>query len=178
MQVLGGRAHRQGRGVHQLLGDEPRIGVGAFAHRVMAHVLDAASDGHVVRAERNPAGERRHRGHGARAHPVDRVTRHAAGKSGEDRRDPAQGESLVADLGGGRDRHVVDALRWQVRVAAEQLANHGDDHVVRPGLGVQAVLAGPAERGPNAVDENDIAQRAGFRCAHWVLLGRSYSPVT
>ena len=63
-------------------------------------------------------------------------------------------------------------------MAAEQLSNDGDDHVVRPGLGVQALLAGAAERSPNAVDENDIAQRAGFRCAHWVLLGKSYSPVT
>jgi hypothetical protein len=77
---------------------------------------------------------------------------------------------LIADLGGGRDRHVIDALRWQIRVAAEQLSDDGDDHVVRPGLGVQALLPGPAERGPNAVDENDIAQRARFRYAHWVLL--------
>jgi hypothetical protein len=71
----------------------------------------------------------------------------------------------------------VDALEWQIRVAAEQLADHGDDHVVRPGLGVQAVLPGPAEGRPNALDENDIAQRARFRCAHWCS-SRSYSPVT
>jgi hypothetical protein len=52
-------------------------------------------------------------------------------------------------------------------MAAEQLPDDGHDHVVGSGLGVVALLAGPAERGPNPVDEDDVAQRARrCRCTH------------
>jgi hypothetical protein len=39
------------RRVDDLLGDDPRVGVDALAHRVAAHVLDAAGDGDVDGAE-------------------------------------------------------------------------------------------------------------------------------
>ena len=57
VQVLRGRAHHQRRRVDQLLGEDARVGVDALAHRVAAHVLDAAGDRHVVGAERDAAGD-------------------------------------------------------------------------------------------------------------------------
>ena len=57
VQVLGRLAHDQRLGVDELLGDEARVGVHALAHRVAAHVLDAAGDGDVVGADAD-AGSR------------------------------------------------------------------------------------------------------------------------
>ena len=75
VQVLRGRAHDQRGGVDELLGDDARVGVDALAHRVAAHVLDAAGDGDVVGAEGDAAGHGGHGGHRAGAHPVDGVAR-------------------------------------------------------------------------------------------------------
>jgi hypothetical protein len=47
VEVLGGLAHDQRALVDDLLGDDPRVGVDALAHRVAAHVLDATGDGDV-----------------------------------------------------------------------------------------------------------------------------------
>ena len=69
----------------------------------------------------------------------------------------AEGQALVADLGGGRDRDLVDALGRQLGMAAQQLADHRDDQVVGAGLGVHALRPGLAERGAGAVDEDDVA---------------------
>ena len=44
-------------------------------------------------------------------------------------------------------------------MAAQQLAQHGDDQVVGAGLGIDALRAGLAERGAGAVDEDDVAAR-------------------
>ena len=51
VQVLGGRAHHEGRRVDDPLGHDPRVGVDALSHRVAAHVLDTAGDGDLGRAE-------------------------------------------------------------------------------------------------------------------------------
>ena len=100
-------------------------------------------------------------GHRAGAHPVD-------GEAGDRSRQPGQhgggaadGQALVADLGGGGDGDLVDPLRRQVRVAPQQLADDLDDQVVGAGLGVQALRARLAERGPDAVDEDDVACGTG-----------------
>ena len=114
MQVLGRRAHHEGGRVDELLGDEARVGVDVLAHRVAAHVLDAAGDGDVVGADGDAAadvGDRRHR---AGAHAVDRVARDGLGQPGEERGGPAEGQALVADLRGGRDGDLVDPLRRQL----------------------------------------------------------------
>ena len=56
---------------------------------------------------------------------------------------------------------LVDPLGGQLRVAAQQLADALDDEVVGAGLGVHALVAGLAERGADAVDEDDVAEGAG-----------------
>src|SRR5438874_1121222 len=81
-------------------------------------------------------------------------------KPGTDLGGPADGQALVADLRGGRDGDLVDALRRQLRVTAEQLADDLDDQVVGAGLRVDALLAGLAERGADTVDEDDITHGA------------------
>ena len=57
VQVLRGRAHDQRGRVDQLLGEDARVRVDALAHRVAAHVLDAAGDGDVVGAHGDAAGD-------------------------------------------------------------------------------------------------------------------------
>jgi hypothetical protein len=161
VQVLRRRAHDERGRVDDLLGDEARVGVGALAHRVAAHVLHAAGDDDVVRAERDAGRRRRHRGHRAGAHPVDREARHGAGEAGEERGGAADREALVAGLGRRGDRDVVHPVRRQLGVPAQQFADAGDDEVVGAGLGVEALLTRLAERGPNAVDEDDVAEGAG-----------------
>ncbi len=75
VQVLGRLAHRRGGLVDQPLGDEARVEVDVLAHRVMAHVLDAAGERDVDRAERDLACGRGDGGERAGAHPVDREAR-------------------------------------------------------------------------------------------------------
>ena len=108
-----------------------------------------------------PGGDRGHGGHRAGAHPVDREAGHRAGETGQERGGPADGQTLVADLGGGRDGHLVDPFRRQLGVPAQQLADHLDDQVVGAGLRVLTLLAGLAERGAHALDEDHVAQGAG-----------------
>ena len=59
VDALGGVAHVERVRVDELLGEEAGVRVGAGAHRVAAHVLDAAGDRDVVGAERDRAGDRR-----------------------------------------------------------------------------------------------------------------------
>ena len=56
VQVLGGLAHHQRGGVDELLGDDPRVGVDALAHRVAPHVLDPTGDGDIDRTEGDLTG--------------------------------------------------------------------------------------------------------------------------
>ena len=154
-------AHDQGGRVDQLLGDEPRVRVDALAHRVAAHVLDTAGDDDVVGAERDAAGAGGHGGHGAGAHPVDGEAGHGLRQAGQQRGGAADGQALVADLGGRGDRDLVDALGRQLRVAAQQLPDAADHQVVGAGLGVHALRARLAERGADAVDEDDVTHRTG-----------------
>ena len=55
MEVLGRLTHHGGALVDQPLGDEARVEVDVVAHRVVAHVLDAARDRQVARAHRDLA---------------------------------------------------------------------------------------------------------------------------
>ena len=191
VQVFGGVAHVQGGRVHEPFGHEARVGVGAGAHRVVAHVLHAAGDHDVVGAEADAARRRGHGGHGAGAHPVDREARHGAGQPGQQGGGAADGQALVAGLGGGGDGHFVDPLGGQGGVAAHQFADALDHQVVGAGSGVDALFAGAAERGADAVDKDDVADGPvsvpaarwfallGFRCsglAHVVLLIETWVP--
>ena len=85
-----------------------------------------------------------------------------AGQPGQDRRGAADGQALVAGLGGGGDGDLVDPLRRQLGVAAQQLADaplttRSSARVSR----VHALVAGLAERGADAVDEDDVADARG-----------------
>jgi hypothetical protein len=172
VDVLRRRTHDQGGGVDEVLGHEARVDLGVEAHRVVRHVLHAAGDRDVVRAERDPRRDAGDGGHGAGAHPVDRVARHGARQPGEQRRRPSQGQALVADLGGRRDRDLVDPLGRQLGVAPHQLADAIDDEVVGAGLGVHR--AGLAERGADAVDEDDLTRDA--RHGRILLVGNFVRP--
>ncbi len=156
VQVLRGHAHEQGRLVDQLLAHEPRVRVDALAHGVAAHVLDTAGDGDVVGTEGDGTGDRGHGRQGARAHAVDGVTRHGLRQTGEDPRGTADGEALVADLRGRGDGDLVDLLRVETGVAAQQLPDRLHDEVVGTGLVVDALRSRLAERGADAVDEDDV----------------------
>jgi hypothetical protein len=156
VQVLRGHAHEQRRLVDQLLGDEPRVRVHALAHRVAAHVLDTAGDGDVVRAEGHGTGDRRDGGQGAGAHAVDGVAGHGGRQAREDARGTADGQTLVTDLRGRGDGDLVDLLGVKTGVAAQQLPDRLHDEVVGTGLVVDALRARLAERGTDAVDEDDI----------------------
>ena len=182
VQVLGGVAHVQGGRVHDPFGHKTRVGVRAGTHRVVAHVLHAAGDHDVVGAEADAARRRRHGGHGAGAHPVDREARHGPRQPGQQGGGAADGQALVAGLGRRGDGHLVDPLGGQGRVAAHQFADALDHEVIGARSGVNALLAGAAERGADAVDEDDrrgwswllptLALRCcGFRCCFFRCSG-------
>ena len=84
MEVLGRLPHHGGALVDQPLADEARVEVDLGAHRVVAHVLDAAGDGEVGGAHRDLAGGGGRGGQRAGAHPVDRESRHGVGEPGEE----------------------------------------------------------------------------------------------
>ena len=158
VEVLGGLPHHGGALVDQPLADEARVEVDLGAHRVVAHVLDAADDDEVGRAHRDLAGAGRRRRQRAGAHPVDREARHGVRQPGEERDVAAEGQALVADLRRRGEDDVADPLGRHARVAAQQLAHDLDRHVVGPRLPEEAALAGPAECGPDAVDEDHLTQ--------------------
>ncbi len=156
MQVLRGHPHEQGGLVDELLGDEARVRVDALAHRVAAHVLDATGHDHVVGAEGDAAGGGGHGGQRAGAHAVDRVAGDGLRQARQQCCGAADRQTLVADLRGGRDRDLVDALDGQVRVTTHELPDALDDEVVGTGLVVDALRACLAERGADAIDEDDV----------------------
>src|SRR5207247_3852801 len=85
VQVLGGGAHRDGRRIDETLGDEPRVEIDIVAHRVVAHVLDAACENDVRRAHCDLAGAGGDGGERAGAHAVDREARDGRRQAGEGR---------------------------------------------------------------------------------------------
>ena len=163
VQVLGGLSHRRGGLVDQTLGDEAGIEVDVVAHRVMPHVLDAARERDIDRAERDLAGGGGDGGERAGAHPVDRKPGHGVGDPGEQRDVATEGQPLVADLRRRREDDVADPLGRDLRVAAQQLADGLHAHVVGARAPVLALRAGLAERRPDAVDEEDFAGLAHRR---------------
>ena len=164
VQVLGGLAHDERVGVDESFGHEARVRVDALADRVPAHVLDATGETDVDGSGCDPGRQSGDCRHGAGAHAVDRVAGHRLRQPGEQTGAASEGQALVADLGGRRDGDLVDPLRRQGGVAAQQLADDLDDEVVGPGVGVPA--AGLAERGAHAVDEDDVAGHADGRADH------------
>ena len=124
----------------------------------MAHVLDAARDRDVGRAERDLAGGGGHRGERAGAHAVDGEARHRLRQPGEERDVAAEGQALVADLRGRGEHDVADPLRRDGRVAAQQLAHDLDGHVVRARAPELALRPGLAEGRAHAVDEDDLTE--------------------
>ena len=155
VQVLRGRPHHQSGRVDDLLGHDPWVGVDALTHRVVAHVLDAAGDGDVVGAEGDAGRGGGDGRHGAGAHPVDGVAGDGAGQTGEQGGGPADGQTLVTDLGGRGDGDLVHPLGRQPGVAAQQRTDAADHEVIGPGLAIER--PGLSEGGTDTVDEDDIA---------------------
>ena len=158
VEVLGRLAHHRRGLVDQPLGDEARVEVDLLAHRVVAHVLDAARDRDVGRAERDLAGGGGHRGERAGAHAVDGEAGHGLRQPGEERDVAAEGQALVADLRRRGEHDVADPLRRDRRVAAQQLAHDLDGHVVRARAPELALRPGLAEGRAHAVDEDDLTE--------------------
>ena len=115
-------------------------------------------------------------GHRAGAHPVDRVAGHALRQAGEQRGGAADGQALVADLGGGGDATSSTRSGGSDGLRRMQLADALDDQVVGAGLGVLAL--GLAERGAYAVDEDDLSQLSGHRCLLRIRVGMVRREVT
>src|SRR5690606_23322105 len=90
------------------------------------------------------------------AHAVDGVTGDRGGQAGQDPGRAADGQALVADLRGRGDGDLVDLLRVETGVAAQQLPDRLHDEVVGTGFVVDALRARLAERGADAVDEDDV----------------------
>ena len=157
VEVLGGPAHHRRGLVDEPLGDEARVEVDVVAHRVVAHVLDAAGERDVGRAEGDLAGRGGDRGQRAGAHPVDREAGDGLGDAGEEGDVPAERQALVADLRRGGEDDVADPLGRDLRVAAQELADRLDRHVVGARPPELALRAGLAERRAHPVDEEDLA---------------------
>ena len=160
MQVFGCVAHVQRGRVNQALGHKARVRIGAGAHRVVAHVLHAAGNHDVVRAEADAARRGGDGGHGPGTHPVDGEAGNGAGEPGQEGCRAAEGEALVAGLGGGGYGHFVDPGRRQGGVPAQQFADAFHHQVIGAGSGVDAFLAGPAKGCADAVNKNDVADSA------------------
>src|SRR6185436_1175080 len=56
------------------------------------------------------------------------------------------------------DSHIVDAFRWQLRMAPQELSYAVDDEVIRPRLGIHGT--GLAEGGTHAIDKDHISKFA------------------
>ena len=147
VEVLGRLPHHGCALVDQPLADESRVEVDLLAHRVVAHVLDAADEHEVGGAHRDLAGARRRRRQRTGAHAVDREAGDGVGQPGEQSDVTSEREALVADLRRRGEDHVADALGRDRRVAAQQLAHDLHRHVVGARLPEEPL--GPAL--PNAV---------------------------
>ena len=90
VEVLGRLAHHGGALVDEALGDEARVELDLLAHRVVAHVLDAARDREVAGAHRDLARRCGDRGQRAGAHPVDGEARAPSPAGPREARPPAR----------------------------------------------------------------------------------------
>src|SRR5581483_1654833 len=102
-------------------------------------------------------GDRRQR---AGAHPVDREARDRLREPGEEGDVAAERQALVAYLGRGRERHVVDPVERQLRVSPEELAHDLHGHIVRPRPPEEPGRPGLPEGRADAVDVDHLAQLA------------------
>ena len=82
-----------------------------------------------------------------------------------------ESRALVADLGRRGDGHLLDPVLGQLGVSPQQLADALDDEVVGAGLGVHALLTGLAERGADAVDEDDLLEHTWHGEPPWAGVG-------
>ena len=161
VEVLGRLAHHGGALVDQALADETRVELDLRTHRVVAHVLDPADDDEIGSAHRDLAGAGRRRGQRAGAHPVDGEAGHGVRQPGEEGDVAAEGQALVADLCRRGEDDIADPLRLHRRVAAQELANDLDRHVVGARLPEEAALARAAEGRADTVDEHHLTQLPG-----------------
>jgi len=140
---------------------------------VASHVLDAAGDGQVVGAKSDPGSESGHGGHGAGAHPVNGESGYRLRQPRKQCRRATEREALVAGLGGGGNRHLVDAFPRDRRVAFQQ-SDHGLDHeIIRPGVPVNALFTSASERGANPVYKHDFCSIGHFASINRSGVGRS-----
>src|SRR6185312_8898694 len=160
VQVLGRLAHRRGRRVDQALGDEARVVVDVLEHRMASHVLDSTRQDHVRGAHGDLAGAGCDRRQRTGAHAVDREAGNGSRQAREQGHVTSERQTLVSDLRGRGEDDVVDLFQRQGFVAAEQLADALDRHVVGAGLPEDALRTGSTEGAANTVDEVDLAKLA------------------
>ena len=91
---------------------------------------------------------------------------HGVREPGEQADVAAERQPLVADLRGRGHDDVADPLGRRRGVAAQQLADDLDAHVVGARLPEEAARPRLAERGAHAVDEHDLPQLARHRAEH------------
>ena len=142
----------------------------SVAHRVVAHVLDAAREHDVRRAHRDLARAGGHGGQRARAHAVDGEAGNGVRDAGEQRDVAPERQPLVADLRRRGEDHVADALGRDRGIAAQELAHGLHGHVVGARAPEDALRPRLPEGGPDPVDVDDLAQlprhaRSGYFAA-------------
>ena len=157
MNALSGITHVQRLTAHELLREEPGIGICAEPHGVTAHVFHSASDADVVCAECDSASDCRDRRHRTRTHPVNRKSGNGRGETGKQGCSAPDRQALVALLGGRRDSDVVEAFLRDGGVAINQADHCLDDEVICPGIPVHALFACSAERSSHPVDEYNFS---------------------
>src|SRR5207253_6861712 len=96
----------------------------------MAHVLDAAREDHVACAECDLTGARRHGGQRTGTHPIECEARDRLWEAREQGDVATQRQALVADLRRRGEDDVADALRRKLGLAAKQLSDDLDGHVL------------------------------------------------
>ena len=160
VQVLGRLTHRRRGRIDQPFGDEARVVVDVLEHRVPPHVLDSAGEDDVGGAHRDLARSGGDRGQRPRAHPIDREARNRPRQAGQQGDVAAERQALVAHLSGRGEYDVVDSLRRQRAVPAQQLAHELDGNVVGTRAPEHTARSGPAEGAANPVDVVDLAELA------------------
>jgi hypothetical protein len=127
------------------------------------HMLDATGDRDVVGAKSDTSGQVCHRSHRTSTHPIHRLSGDSSWKTSQDARRATDRHSLITDLGGSRNRHVINAVGWQLWIPTQQFVEGSNNEVVRPRLCVDALLTRPSEGGSNRIHQNNIAHRTCHR---------------